>query len=66
MRLLFATCFSVNLLVLVAMNGTESDICDETSVCSAIKALETKLEAKLENLFKLVSPLGKLALTDLH
>ena len=41
------------------MNGTESDICDGTNVCSAIKALESKLEAKLENLFKLVSPLGK-------
>ena len=56
MRLLFATCFSVNLLVLVAMNGTESDICEETNVCSAIKALESKREAKLENLFKLVYP----------
>ena len=65
MHLLVATCFSLNLLVLVAMNNTGSGTCDKTNVCSAINALETKLEAKLENLFKLVSPLGKLGLTDI-
>jgi len=70
MRLLFAACFSVNLLLQVAIHGndtgTESGTCDETNVCSTIKALETKLEAKLEKLIELVSPPGKLGLTDLH
>ena len=39
--------------------GTESGTCDKADVCSTIKALETKVEAKLENLIELVSPPGK-------
>ena len=69
MRLLFAACFSVTLIVLVAIHGAESATCDKTNVCSAIKPLETKLEgleAKLENLIMLLSPPGKLGLPDRH
>ena len=69
MRLLFGACFSVTLIVLVAIHGAESAPCDKTNVCSAIKPLETKLEgleAKLENLIMLLSPPGKLKLTDRH
>ena len=35
-------------------SGAESDNCDGTDVCTAITALEMKLEAKLENLLALV------------
>ena len=70
MRLLFAACFSVNLLLQVVINGNdtgaESSTCDKANVCSVIKALETKLEAKLEKLIDMASPPGKLGLTDLH
>ena len=59
MRLLFAACFSVTLIVLFAIHGAESGTCDNTNVCSAIKALEVKLE----NLVVLLSPPGKLGLT---
>ena len=62
MRLLFAACFSVTLIVLIAIHGAESGTCDNTNVCSAIKALEVKLE----NLVVLLSPPGKLGLTDRH
>ena len=62
MRLLFAACFSVTLLVLIAIHGAESGYCDKTNVCPAIKALETKLE----KLIALVTPPGILGLTDLH
>ncbi|XP_020623534.1 uncharacterized skeletal organic matrix protein 5-like isoform X1 [Orbicella faveolata] len=34
--------------------GADSDNCDGTDVCTAIKTLEMKLETKLENLFELV------------
>ena len=67
MRLLFAACFSVTLIVLVAIHGAESVTCDKTNVCSAIKPLKTKLEgleAKLENLITLLSPPDKFGLTD--
>ena len=63
MRLLFAACFSVTLIVLFAIHGAESGTCDKTNVCSAIKAMETKLEAKLQKLLVLLSPPGKLGLT---
>ena len=66
MRLLFAACFSVTLIVLIAIHGAESGTCDKTNVCSAIKAMETKLEAKLQKLLVLLSPPGKLGLTDRH
>ena len=69
MRLLFAACFSVSLIVLISTHNAEADTCDKTNVCSAIKPLETKLEgleAKLENLIMLLSPPGKLGLPDRH
>ena len=69
MRLSFAACFSVTLIVLISTHNSESDTCDKTNVCSAIKPLETKLEgleAKLENLIMLLSPPGKLGLPDRH
>jgi len=62
MRLLFTVCFSVTLLVLFAIHGAESGTCGETDVCSAIK----DLKKKLENLIALVTPPGKLGLTDLR
>ena len=63
MRLLLAACFSANvLLLLIAMHGAESGTCDNTNVCTAIEALERKLE----KLIALVTPPGTLGLTDLH
>ena len=56
MRLSFAVCFSATLFVLIAEHGAESSTCGETDVCSAIKALETKLE----KLTTLVTPPGKI------
>ena len=52
----------------------QSDNCDGTDVCTAIKTLEMKLEAKLENLAALVEnispsphpPPGKLGIIDLN
>lgn len=64
--LVVAACFSVTLIVLFAIHGAESGTCDKTNVCSAIKAMETKLEAKLQKLLVLLSPPGKLGLTDRH
>ena len=61
MRVMFAACFSVALLILAAIHGTESGTCDKTNVCPAIKALEKKLE----NLIALVTPPGSLGLTHL-
>jgi len=55
MHSLFAACFGVTLLVLVAIHGAESGACDKTNVCPAIKALEKKLD----NLIALVTPPGK-------
>ena len=54
-------------------SDAESDDCDGTDVCAAIKSLGMKLEAKLENLYSLVEnismslhpPPGKLGVTDL-
>jgi len=62
MRLLLAACFSATLVFLIAIHGTESGTCDNTNVCTAIEALERKLE----KLIALVTPPGKLGLTDLH
>ena len=62
MRLLFEACFGVALLILVAIHGAESGTCERTNVCPAIKALETKLE----NLIELVTPQGKIGLSDFH
>jgi len=53
---LFAACFSATLLVLIAEHGAESSTCANTNVCPAIKALEEKLEKKLEKLIALVTP----------
>jgi len=66
MRFLFAACFSATLFVLITEQSAESGRCGETDVCSAIKALEMKLEAKFEKLVALVTPPGKLELTDLQ
>ena len=57
---LFATCFSVSFLILVAIHGVESGTCDKTNVCPAIQALEKKLE----KLISLVTQPGKIELTD--
>ena len=54
-------------------SGADSDNCDGADVCTAIKSLEMKLEAQLENLYSLVEnismslqlPPGKLRVTDL-
>ena len=62
MRLLFAACFGVALLILVAVHGAESGMCDKTDVCPAIEALEKKLE----KLIALVTPPGKIGLTNFH
>ena len=35
-------------------SGAESDNCDGKDICAAIKTLEMKLEAKLENLYAMV------------
>jgi len=56
MRCLFTACFSATLFVLIAKHSAESGRCGETDVCSAVKALETKLEAKFEKLVALVTP----------
>ena len=64
MRLLFTACFSITLIVLFAIHSAESGTCDKNNVCPAIKALETKLEAKLEKLLGLLSPPGKLGFFD--
>ena len=61
MRLSFAVWLSVTLFVLIAKHGAESGTCGETDVCAAIKSLETKVE----KLIALVTPPGKLELTDL-
>jgi len=52
MRLLLAACFSATLLVLIAIHGAESGTCDNNNVCTAIEALERKLE----KLIALVTP----------
>lgn len=62
MRLLFAACFSVAFLILVAIHGVESGTCDKTNVCPAIQVLETKLE----KLIALVSQPGKIEVADFH
>ena len=62
MRLLFAACLSVALLILVIIHGAESGTCDKTNVFPAIEALEKKLE----KLIALVTPPGKIGLTDIH
>ena len=54
-------------------SGAQYDNCDGTDVCTAIKTLEMKLEAKSENLYSLVEnismslqpPPGKLGVLDL-
>ena len=56
-------------------SGGESDSCDGKDVCTAIKTLEMKLEAKLDNLYSLLEnistpepthpPPGKLGVIDL-
>ena len=66
MRCLFTACFSATLFVLIAKHSAESGRCGETDVCSAVKALETKLETKFEKLVALVTPPGKPELTDLQ
>ena len=67
MRFLFAAaCFSGFLFVLIAEHSAESCSCEEADVCSAIKALETKLEAKFEKLLALVTPLGDFEVTYLQ
>ena len=60
MRLLFAACFGVALLILVAIHSAESGTCDKTNVCPAIEALGKKLE----KLIALVTPPGKIELTN--
>ena len=53
--------------------GFQSDNCDATDVCKAIKTLEMNLERKLENLYAMVEnismslqpPPGKLEVIDL-
>ena len=62
MRLLFAACFGVALLILVAVHGAESGTCDKTNICPVIEALEKKLE----KLIALVTPPGKIGLTSFH
>ena len=54
-------------------SGADYDNCDGADVCTAIKSLEMKLEAQLENLYSLVEnismslqlPPGELRVTDL-
>ena len=54
-------------------SGADSDNCDGADVCTAIKSLEMKLEAQLENLYAVVEnismllqpPPGKLGVMDL-
>ena len=62
MRLLFAACFGVALLILVAIHGAESGTCEKTNVCPAIEALGRKLD----ELKALVTPPGKIGLTNFH
>ncbi|XP_068759837.1 uncharacterized skeletal organic matrix protein 5-like [Montipora capricornis] len=56
MRLLFAACFGVALLILAAIHSTESGTCDKTNVCPAIKALEMKLETLIALVTPVVNP----------
>ena len=62
MHSLFADCFNVALPTLVAIHGAESGTCDKTNVCSAIKALENKLD----RVVALVTPPGRFELTRLY